>query len=1062
MRILRLNLDAYGRCKNVGIQIGDQVTVVVGPNEAGKSTAPEALGDLLWGIPTNTPRASNFTRPQLRIGAAIETEVDGPLRTFTRKSTGLFEADLVTEVPCPWDPKSALGRDWWRTRLGINHEDLRDAGRRAFAGDGDLADIIFAAREGRSAKEILEQITKRIDQIFRSHRGARNVLLRVADRKYQDAVGNLKDTLTCADKVLAQRALVKSLETQFQKAGDTKNQATRRLKVAEEDQRIVEAVLKLNQARREIAAIAADGPRLSPPELKEYREANDSLQDVATRIDRFNSAIAKKQQEIDALPIDDELLDDKSAIDRLQPKTQARIDDLARAEHEHAPAAAELTAQLRDMLRSIGIDATDDLEAALEQAIVREDHAATLDDLAARIEDLEEKGRRAREHCDNNLAGLVGKGIAINLATSHVPHEETIADLREKFADARDRASTAQALLDKAREETNALRSGAPTPVLPPALTHAAVVDARRNRDDHWHAVRQSWLTGELPNPESRYDMAGELDGSLLDADRTADEEADERARVAAQDALVTAHVEGFDAAKERESSAHTNLVAVTQECKELEAAWNTAWSEIGVTPAPSTAASSAVADLIIAAHSAHREAQSASENLAQLSESWTRATESVGLSGADTTAAWRRQAEVLSAIRTTRASRTEVLNKESNARRKWDVFAREATDLLRCHAEAVEGQAPSSVQLEQGLTRLSRRLGEAAEAAATRAAYRELIQEQSDQRDDAQQIRQEASGALDRLAELHDLVSIDDLGTLAERAERASEPLEREASAHMDIRIKLDGASDPVVAIERLAGRDQVSVDDDVAEARMLADAADHEANRLLSELTTARDGLTELEKTSSAAEAESNVAAAQAEVAHLAEEWALLTLQRKLLMKALETLGSSDTRPLLDHAGRILEELTAGRWVALKAEDDGVSRKLSVIRSDAQPFSTSELSEGTADQVFLALRLAAVAELHKERNTAGEQTLPLVLDDILMTSDESRSLRILKALADLAPGLQVIVFTHHQFVADAAEQVDWATVSPLPAPSPIEAAVDSELLRAKLREPALMGTSG
>lgn len=1062
MRILRLNLEAYGRCQDVGIEIGEQVTVVVGANEAGKSTALDALSDLLWGIPRSSPRASDFAPKQLRIGAAIETEADGPLRTFVRKSTGLFEGDLVTEVSCPWDPHMAFGRDWWRTRLGINHDDLRKAGRQAFEGDGDLAKIIFAAREGRSANAILGDLTARIDKLYKSHGGARTVLLRVAEKNYQTAVTNLQSQLTSADSVVQQRANVKSLEIRLREAVDARTETSRNLRQALEDQRVAEAVMTLNQARNELAAITAEGDRLSPAELTEYLEAKASQVDVAKQIDRLDTAIKSKRRDIAALSVDDKLLDDKATIDRLQPETKARISDLKRAEQEFGPAAAAETVQLRDMLRSIGIEATDDLDVALDQAGIRADQAATLDDLADRIEGLELRRQQAQGKCENSLGDLAGKGITIDLAASQVPHEESIADLREKLAGARDRASTAQALLDTARDETNALRSGAPSPVGLPALNHAAVIDARNDRDDYWHAIRRSWLSGDLPKPAGRQKMADGLDKALLHADRTGDEEAAERSRVATEDALIAAHVDGLDAAKAKEATAHAGLSTATQDCVLLEGEWNTVWSEIGVTPAPSIATSSAIAGLIAAAHAADREARSAAAKVAELAESWNRAAESVGLSGADTTAAWRKQAEVLAGIRSAQTSRIGLLTREADARRNWETFATEAVELLCRHGVADEDEPVSPAQVEQGLTRLLREAGSTAEAAAKRAAYQEQIHEQSQLRVDAEQALQEAAATLDRLAEAHGLGSDDDLNTLVDRADRASDPIDRESQAHRDIQVKLDGGSDPAAAIARLLGRDQVSVDQDADEAQSRADEAEQEADRFLSEVTTARNALTELEKAPSAAEAEAEVAACQAEVARLTEEWAILTLQKKLLTQVLETLGSSDTRPLLDHAGTILEKLTDGRWVALRAEDDGVTRKLSVIRGDAEKLSTSELSEGTADQVFLALRLAAVAELHAERVAAGDQALPLVLDDILMTFDEERTASALEVLAHLAPGLQVIIFTHHQFVADAATERDWATVSRLPAPSPINVSIDGEKLRASLQGAPLSSAAG
>jgi exonuclease SbcC len=73
--------------------------------------------------------------------------------------------------------------------------------------------------------------------------------------------------------------------------------------------------------------------------------------------------------------------------------------------------------------------------------------------------------------------------------------------------------------------------------------------------------------------------------------------------------------------------------------------------------------------------------------------------------------------------------------------------------------------------------------------------------------------------------------------------------------------------------------------------------------------------------------------------------------------------------------------------------------------------------MSEGTRDQLYLALRLAAL-----DIRRSAEVDLPVVLDDVLMTSDEERSGAMLEALADFGRANQVIVFTHHRHIAEMA----------------------------------------
>src|SRR5665811_2140058 len=101
MRIRSLTLKPYGECSDVTIELGRGLTVVLGANEAGKSTALDALTDLLWGIPPNTHRDSRMKRKDLRILAEVQT-ADGTL-LLSRGATGLFGAGrsrLGTAAKC--------------------------------------------------------------------------------------------------------------------------------------------------------------------------------------------------------------------------------------------------------------------------------------------------------------------------------------------------------------------------------------------------------------------------------------------------------------------------------------------------------------------------------------------------------------------------------------------------------------------------------------------------------------------------------------------------------------------------------------------------------------------------------------------------------------------------------------------------------------------------------------------------------------------------------------------------------------------------------------------------
>ncbi len=76
--------------------------------------------------------------------------------------------------------------------------------------------------------------------------------------------------------------------------------------------------------------------------------------------------------------------------------------------------------------------------------------------------------------------------------------------------------------------------------------------------------------------------------------------------------------------------------------------------------------------------------------------------------------------------------------------------------------------------------------------------------------------------------------------------------------------------------------------------------------------------------------------------------------------------------------------------------------------------------LSTGNRDQLYLALRLAALAQFMDRRGP-----LPLVLDDLFVHFDDPRTEAGLAVLDQLADRTQILLFTHHEQVANQASQI-------------------------------------
>ena len=76
--------------------------------------------------------------------------------------------------------------------------------------------------------------------------------------------------------------------------------------------------------------------------------------------------------------------------------------------------------------------------------------------------------------------------------------------------------------------------------------------------------------------------------------------------------------------------------------------------------------------------------------------------------------------------------------------------------------------------------------------------------------------------------------------------------------------------------------------------------------------------------------------------------------------------------------------------------------------------------MSDGTSDQLYLALRFAAL-----EMRLQESAPMPFIADDLLINCDDDRTASSLVALEHLASKTQVLYFTHHKHLIDLARTV-------------------------------------
>jgi len=293
---------------------------------------------------------------------------------------------------------------------------------------------------------------------------------------------------------------------------------------------------------------------------------------------------------------------------------------------------------------------------------------------------------------------------------------------------------------------------------------------------------------------------------------------------------------------------------------------------------------------------------------------------------------------------------------------------------------------------------------------AAERSEADELRRQQHAQAD--------LQSAAQTLAQLVAQAGADSADALPE-AETRSEQRRAAAARLMDLQQQLarTSAKDADALRAELAGLDSVAIDGEKqacadAIARLDADekaaiAAEHGAQIELAKVDTSDE----------AAQAREEMEAAIARYRAGVRPWAQLKLAQALLGEALKRHREKAQGPVVALAGEYFRLMTGGRFVRLQVDEDNDAPVLLAQSAHGKAMEVAALSEGTADQLYLSLRLAAL-ELQRQ----PDRMMPLVLDDVLMTADDERAAAMFCALEKFAAQAQVMVFTHHQHLLGLA----------------------------------------
>ena len=1056
MRIDVLRLEEWGSFHDVDVELGPGLVVLHGPNEAGKSTLQRALTSLLFGIPARSVQDAWRVgdRKKLRLGGRLTfadgTELD-VRRTHHRAPNDVRGADdeLLPEAARRQFDTVVSGLDaaTYERRFALDHARLRAGGDELAQAEGSLGETLFAAATGiADLRAVLGGLREDRDRYYN---GLRKGRIHADAAQFKEAHAALVRDRADVDRLAELRArdarLRASLESAVAELASAAEQRAELERV--QAARPFHAEWLELQERR---AAAGAEPALTPtdaarvePVLLAYARDLAAREGHEARLARMDVEAADLRAGAQLAPLAERAAGLARAIGGLQA-----------AERQAADATAEL-------------QRARDARAGCEQP--DPDHAARLSAALASARDADHASvtrlASALHASSDAIASLEAELSAIDPLPSHaaVPSIDATREAASRISRATERAAASVEAYAAAQAETAdaAAALEALGANVADAMPSGATLHAERSRrDEAWSVVAAGWRAGD-PFHDASITAATE---STHAADRIADS--------LVQDASLAEQVRStriqHAQAVARESTSLARLEADRAALAAIESEWELCVRAAGLPPASPEASLPTITQL----HELHARRGEQATARTQLTRACDQLEQLVSplralLDGADAPGAVstpggdphdRATALVTHARELIERGelRLRTLADAGTALQRWDEriesAERQLLDAERTRADFVA----TTAQVAHDAVALDPTLADAvAELTADRAAAVATLLDQRarEAHGHARQLAQleasrlEARAAIDTVSAqvvAHDV----EVRALFEAAglqvppdltaPGVLAPLEsaaRDALAwgrlDADDRSLLDRLrsaagdatrpADTFALVERLDAaevatrlhaleesmreREEQRITDDRERDQVQRDIGVIEQSDVRSELLTARE-------------------AARGRIVQDTERWLPLQLGEQLLAEAIETWRAQNQSPVLARASDYFRTLTGGAYVQLRGDEESGSGRLVAIPAADDPreqVELGELSEGTRDQLYLALRLGSIDEQLAHRS----EPLPLVLDDVLVTSDAGRVRAALAALAQVGATTQVLLLTHSELVRDIAAEL-------------------------------------
>ena len=594
MKIESISITKYGVCNALELSFGDKpgLTIVYGPNEAGKSTCLSAISDFLFAIPNNSTYGQVYGGDAIRLKAIIRFS-SGDIFTLCRKkgrSKTLTDGD-----GCPVDEAilspalGALTRDRFSALFGLDHKGLRTGGEQLLAAEGDIGRLIIEAGGGlRALVTNADDLRDQADRLFSTRRSADRAFYRTLDA-FSAADREFKAVLLTQDKYEQAEGALEAARSDLNNHRAGQRQLREKQLELQRLERVVPLLSQLDQINDEIARYS-DVEALRADFATSARDALQNKLSAQQRLSEAEASRATVEAEIGALVISKTAIDAEAAIRDLE-KRATHLKKQREEKPHRQDELDEQQAKLMTLRQSIGVPPDIDLSPLLPPKNVLDSvqqlateaikDTSTIASLTTQIEEDEasinslnlQEAKLAEAGCDkpvgisasefantttifrkldvarkeakqrvdalNRRISSIGFTTIDELRAFACPDAAVIqaqidreVSLEEELAKQIDVIATHTATMDCAIADIERLKKAGEVP------TEATIVAARSTRSATWTAIREVYLTTDtdaltsVPHAQ-RSGTALEFEGHISKADHLADRRAVEANRIA-------------------------------------------------------------------------------------------------------------------------------------------------------------------------------------------------------------------------------------------------------------------------------------------------------------------------------------------------------------------------------------------------------------------------------------------------------------------------------------------------------------------------------------------------